>query len=36
MRGTMITMAPSMTNLTYNAPLKEVAMKEETKPSPMT
>jgi hypothetical protein len=28
MRGTMIIIVPSMTNLTNNAPLKEGAMKE--------
>jgi hypothetical protein len=32
MRGTMITMAPSMINLTNNAPLKEGIMQEGLKP----
>jgi hypothetical protein len=31
MRGTLITMVPSMTNLTDNAPLKEGAIQEESK-----
>jgi hypothetical protein len=34
MRGTMISVAPSMTNLTDSAPLKEGAM--ESKPFPLT
>jgi hypothetical protein len=36
MSGTMIIMVPSMTNLTDNVPLKEGAMQEESRPSPMT
>jgi hypothetical protein len=36
MRGTMIIMVPSMTNLTDNAPLKEGIMQGGLKPFPMT
>jgi hypothetical protein len=36
MRGTMIYMVPSITNLTDNAPLKEGVMQEESKPFPTT
>jgi hypothetical protein len=36
MRGTMIIMAPSTTNLIDSAPLKEGAMKEESKSFPTT
>jgi hypothetical protein len=36
MRGTMITMVPTMTNLTSSAPLKEGITQEESKLSPTT
>jgi hypothetical protein len=36
MKGTMIIMVPTMTNLTDNVPLKEDAMKEESKHFPTT
>jgi hypothetical protein len=35
-RGTLIIMLPSMTNLTNNTPLKEGVIQEESKNSPMT
>jgi hypothetical protein len=36
MRGTMITMVPTMTNLTGSAPLKKGITQEESKLSPTT